>query len=277
MCGPHWKLVVDQRGVTIAGNRFELTTRPDGAPTESGVDALVDGVAPAQLESALSELEAMTRRTYGQFCVLARGLEIIGERWALMIVRDLLVSPRTEADLRRGLPRIPPGALTARLRELERTGVVWSVPGPDDLLVYQLTEYGQELEEIVVRIGRWGARSLGTARPDEVVTTDSLVTALRAAFRPDAATGVLVSFDIHADGGVVHARVAAGELHDSVGPQGNGADLTIEAGVLVLHLMSGELDPAEASTSDGLRITGDPALLELFTRLFRLPESSRAI
>ncbi|HET9141401.1 helix-turn-helix domain-containing protein [Actinophytocola sp.] len=258
--------------MTIAGDRFQLTTTRPPAGAESGADdLLVDELTPAQLESALSELESMTRRTYGQFCVVGRALEILGERWALMIVRNLLVAPKSEAELRVGLPRIPAEALGARLRELERTAIVWSVPGPDNELVYQLTEYGQELDEIIVRLGRWGARSLGTARPDEVITTESLVSALRVAFQPDAAEGIAMRIDIQVGTEVVQVRVSGAMLHISVDSRSKGADLMLEPVLPVMHLLSGEFDPAEAVATGSVRVGGDPALLVSFTRIFRLP------
>src|ERR671936_950820 len=112
------------------------------------------------------------RRSYGQFCGLARAVEVVGERWALLIVRDLLVGPKRFTDLRRGLPRIPTNVLAERLRELEYAGVVRRrlLPRPAGSVVYELTPYGQELEEAVLPLGRWGARALGEPRPDEIVT-----------------------------------------------------------------------------------------------------------
>src|SRR5262245_46098758 len=97
---------------------------------------------------------------------------MVGERWALLIVRDLLVGPKRFTDLRRGLPRIPTNVLAARLQELEASGVVQRrvLPRPASGVVYALTDYGSELEGIVLRLGRWGAQSLGERRPGEIVT-----------------------------------------------------------------------------------------------------------
>src|SRR5688500_14334398 len=109
----------------------------------------------------------MTNRSYGQFCGLARALETVGERWALLLVRDLLAGPRRYSDLRRGLPRIPTNVLAARLRELEDAGVVERqlLPRPETGFVYALTALGQELEPALRALGRWGARTLGDPRP----------------------------------------------------------------------------------------------------------------
>src|SRR5688572_3869489 len=104
----------------------------------------------------------MGKRAYGQFCGVARAVEMVGERWAMLIVRDLLVSPKRYTDLREGLPRIPTNILSVRLKELEDAGVVRRrvLPRPSGSVVYALTDYGTELEDIVLALGRWGAKSL---------------------------------------------------------------------------------------------------------------------
>src|ERR1700730_10133410 len=103
----------------------------------------------------------MSMRAYGQYCGLARALEIVGERWAILVIRDLLVGPKRFTDLHRGLPGIPTNVLTARLNELEEAGVIRrrALPRPERSVVYELTEYGSELDEVVVRLGLWGAKS----------------------------------------------------------------------------------------------------------------------
>src|SRR5450755_253989 len=102
----------------------------------------------------------MSSRTYGQYCGLARALEMVGERWGLLIVRDLLVGPKRFTDLHRGLSGIPTNVLTDRLKELEQVGIVRRrlLPRPAGSIVYELTEYGQELEDVVLRFGLWGAK-----------------------------------------------------------------------------------------------------------------------
>lgn len=110
----------------------------------------------------------MSSRSYGQSSGLAHALEMVGERWALLIVRELLDGPRRFTELRRALPRIPTNVLTARLRELEATSVVHRcvLPRPDAGTAYELTDYGRELEEVVLRLGRWGSRSISPPGPD---------------------------------------------------------------------------------------------------------------
>ena len=217
----------------------------------------------------------MGSRSYGQFCGLARALEIVGERWALLIVRDLAVGPKRFTDLRRGLPRIPTNVLSTRLKELEHAEVVRRrvMPRPAASVVYELTEYGRELEDVVLRLGRWGARSLGEARADDVITSDSMVMALRAMFCPERARGARVRFELRLGDVVVHAQVADGALEAGEGALPD-ADLVIETGPALRALLAGEIT-AEAALAEGsVQITGDAALLTRFTEIFQIPNSA---
>ncbi len=213
----------------------------------------------------------MTSRSYGQYCGLAYALDLVGERWALLIVRDLILGPRRFSDLSRGLPGIPSNVLTARLKGLEEQGIVHRrvLPRPDGSVVYELTEYGQELEEIVLRLGLWGARSLSDPREGEVPTPGGLLIALRAAFQPDAARKVEASYELHLGEATIHALVDDGLLEIGEGPVAE-PDLVIEAGPALRRLMAGEVTPEEA-VADGLGVEGDSAFLGRFTELFRLP------
>lgn len=213
----------------------------------------------------------MTNRTYGQYCGLARAAEILGERWGMLIVRDLLVAPKRFTDLQRGLPGIPSNVLASRLKELERSGVVRRrvLPRPSGSIVYELTEYGLELEEIVISFGRWGAKSLGEPQPDEVVTPDSLVMALRSTFRPEAAGGVRASYELRVGEIAINARVVDREVTVAEGPLPD-ADLAIEAGPGIRMLMAGELSPDDAIKRRVVRISGDRKLLAQFARIFRI-------
>jgi DNA-binding HxlR family transcriptional regulator len=267
--GGRWTLAVDQQGMTIANDRFELRTPGvQTLPPESGLDGVLGVVEADAMEGVIAELQSMTRGSDGQYSALA--LEILGERWALLIVRDLLVSPKRVDELRSGLPSMPDYVLSARLRELSGAGIVQALPA-DGVVVYELTEHGRRLDDLVLRLGRWGARLLGEPRPWEIVTTDSLVMAMRAIFQPDAARGVRVGYEIHVGEIVLHTRVDDGVLRAGAGPL-PGADLILAPGTVLKQLLSGELRPAEALARGSIRITGDTRLLELFTQLFRLPE-----
>src|SRR5215470_12122790 len=114
----------------------------------------------------------VNRRDYKQYCGLARALELVGERWALLIIRDLAVHPRRYTDLLDGLPGIPTNVLSTRLKELEQAGVIERrvAPAPQRGILYALTSDGHDLEPAVHALGRWGASHLGDPRPGEPVT-----------------------------------------------------------------------------------------------------------
>src|SRR5215210_5774175 len=102
-----------------------------------------------------------SKRTYGDRCGVARALDLVGERWALLVVRELVLGPKRFTDLRAGLPRLSTDVLAQRLRELEAAGVVRrrKLPPPSGARVYELTEWGQDLEPLVIGLGRWGSRA----------------------------------------------------------------------------------------------------------------------
>ena len=213
----------------------------------------------------------MSKRAYGQYCGFARALELVGERWALLIVRDLLVGPRRFTDLRRGLPRITTNVLADRLRELEAAGIVQrrALPRPDSSVVYELTDYGADLEEPVMALGRWGARRLGDPRPDEIITSDSITIALRTTFAAERARGVHATYELRLGSVVVHARVADGALVVGAGALPE-AQLVIETGPAIRALMAGELTPGAAIDSGQIHLVGDSRLLAQFADLFRI-------
>jgi DNA-binding HxlR family transcriptional regulator len=216
----------------------------------------------------------MARRGYGQICGLSRALEIVGERWAMLIVRDLLLGPKRFTDLRQGLPRIPTNVLSARLKELEQAGVLQRriLPRPATAVVYELTPYGQELEGILMALGRWGAKSMGPPEPDDIYTADSLMMALRTSYQindyaqPSADP---VSYEVRVPGIVISLTVQDGELGISGGPQSD-PDLVIEAGDSFAALLTGALSPTEAIENGSVRVTGDPELLTEFANTFRV-------
>ena len=217
----------------------------------------------------------MTTKTYGQYCGVARALELVGERWALLIIRDLLVGPKRYTDLRAGLPKIPTNVLATRLKELDEAGLVERhvQPRPSGAIVYQLTPYGADLDQVVLALGRWGARSLGDLRPGEIVTAEILVMALRSTFQPAAAKvgrgGERVGYELQFGELVVHAVVEGGSLEAAPGPL-EGADLTIEALAPLSPLLKGEIDAVEALRTGMVKIHGRPKDLARFAELFHI-------
>jgi len=251
-----WKVAMDQDGaITIAGDRFVLTT---------------NGSDPSQLATVISQLQSVTRTSYGQYCGLSRAVEMVGERWGMLIIRDLLVGPKSEAELRVGLPLVAPSPLTMRLRELAHSGVIRRTLEPDDEIRYELTEYGRVLEDIVLALGRWGAMALGAPRPEEIVTEDSVMTMLWSTFQVDAALDVQMCFEVHVDDVVVHAVVDHGQLALHPGPTSD-ADTVIEPGPILKSLLTGEISAADALADGQVVVSGAPELLTWFVELFHLP------
>ena len=222
----------------------------------------------------------MAARSYGQYCGVTTAVELVSERWALLIIRDLLVGPRRYTDLKQGLPKIPTNILSARLKELQESGVIRRVPLARCGLVYELTEYGRELEPIVLALGRWGFRSMAEPKDDEFVTADSLTMALRTAFRPELASGSL-DFQIQVGAVELRAQVSDGalkvvQLAPPAPPVGGSLpsgepELRFATGPGIRHLIAGTLTPTQAVKEDVVTILkGNVKLLERFTELFRI-------
>ncbi len=208
---------------------------------------------------------------YHQFCALARAAEIVGERWTLLIVRDLLLGPKRFVDLRERLDGVSSSVLAARLARAERLGLVrrstW--PPPASATVYELTEDGRALEPAVLELIRWGGRFLFPPRPGDRVEPEWARLALAACARRDASPPR--SFLVRVRQGTKEATV-----HVAGGPGGTvvtdrpaPAEVTIEAPLRVLlAVIGGGVSPAAALEAGHIAVTGDPAALEDLPRLF---------
>src|ERR687894_2633255 len=152
-------------------------------------------------------------RTYGDMCGIARALDVIGERWALLVVRELVLGPKRFTDLRVGLPNASPNVLAQRLRELEGAGVVRrrKLPPPAASRVYELTDWGMELEPVIIRLGRWGARSPSRPR-DAELGVDSIILSFRTMFDPRVAEGLKASYELRLGEDRFYAEVADGRF-----------------------------------------------------------------
>jgi DNA-binding HxlR family transcriptional regulator len=217
-----------------------------------------------------------TMRTYGDGCSIARGLDLIGERWALLVVRELLLGPKRYTDLRRGLPNASPNVLSQRLGELERAGVIRrrTLPPPAGARVYELTDWGLELEDIVMSLGNWAARS-PTPPPDAPVrSADSIILALRARFDADAARGLRAAYGLRLGQDRFRIEVADGVLEAARG-DAEQADATIETDPDTIGaVLWGDRSLAAAQRSGAMSIEGDKAAAEHFVALFPIPEPS---
>ena len=214
-----------------------------------------------------------TRRTYGDRCGVARALDVVGERWALLVVRELLLGPKRFTDLRIGLPHVSADVLAQRLRELERDGVVRrrTLAPPAGSRVYELTDRGRDLEPVVLALGRWGS---GAPFPpgDAKLGTDSMVIALMTTFDPAAADGLDAAYELRLDGQRFRARVADGRFEVVRGEEPEpDAIIKTDPGTLAGMLWHGRR-LADGLRSGEVEIDGSRPAVTRFLRLFPLPE-----
>src|SRR4028118_213300 len=211
-------------------------------------------------------------RTYDDACAAAHALDLVGERWALLVVRELLLGPKRFTDLRAGLPGASPNVISQRLRDLEGAGIVRrrKLPPPAASRVYELTEWAEELEPVIVRLGRWGARSPTKPR-DAALGVDSLVLSMRTMFDPRAAEGLGASYELRFGEDRFRAVVDDGRFEISRG-SADDPDATVEADSDTLAgLIYAGRPLAEAVQSGELKIEGERAAFERFLRLFPPP------
>jgi DNA-binding HxlR family transcriptional regulator len=165
----------------------------------------------------------MPKRNYDQYCALAKALDVVGERWTLLIVRELFAGPQRFSDLLQTLPGIGNGLLSTRLREMQEAGLieVAELPPPAATRVYQLTASGRQLDEAVTALGRWGASLLGPPGSELHQQPLWLLQSLAARTRQsyaDAASLSKVDVDIQLDGQRHHLRIRSGRAIAGRGP-----------------------------------------------------------
>ncbi|HYN93814.1 MAG TPA: helix-turn-helix domain-containing protein [Pilimelia sp.] len=209
---------------------------------------------------------------------MARALEMVGERWGMLIVRDLILGPKRFTELQQGLAKISTSILSARLNELEASGVVRRrvLPQLDAAVVYELTEYGAELEGILLQLGLWGARSLGEPAEGEQFTRDSAILSLYTTFRPEYAEGVQLSYELHFGPMVLHALIDDGGLKVAEGGY-TDADLVIWAYGSIRPLLAGEMTTQEALDHGLVSLTGDRHLFDRFVDFFPIPAAPQLV
>jgi DNA-binding HxlR family transcriptional regulator len=216
----------------------------------------------------------MAARDYGQYSGITRAVELVGERWALLIVRDLLVGPRRYGELAAGLARIPSNILAARLKELQAAGIIRRAPR-SRVIVYELTPYGRELEPVVLALGAWGFKAMGDPRDEQVVTPDSMTIDLRTAFQPHVALDLPATayaarvgqaeLLIRVDGSALDVARGDGEVEHAP------VDLAFATGPDIRHLISGRLTPQRAISSGAVEVLrGRGDLLDRFATTFHL-------
>jgi DNA-binding HxlR family transcriptional regulator len=254
MAEPAWKMVMDEDGLTISGDSFSLTTT---------------GTDPGSLDAVVSELQGVARGTYGQYCGLSRAIEAVGERWGMLVVRDLLVSSKSAEELLGGLPGVPLNLLEMRIREMAFCGILERA-GTTDATgngQYRLTTYGRRLEDILLAFGRWGSAMLNDPRPEDIVTEDSVMVAMKSAFIPQFAVGRSERFEMRVGDIVIHLVVEDGQLETGRGPLPGAA--VLDPGPTLKDMLTRAVTVEDAVAMGA--IPGDPNVVERFLSMFALP------
>ena len=225
-----------------------------------------------KLEKITENSEARSRRRYEDACAAAHALDLVGERWALLVMRELMLGPKRFSDLRASLPGISANVLTQRLEGLEAAGVLGrkKLPPPASTQVYELTEWGYESEPIFQALGRWAARS-PSHDPTLPFSAASLLLSLRTMLDPLRAEGLDARIGLRLGEETFLAHLGGGRIEIARGPL-DEADLVFTGTppVLAGAIYGGQ--PMEALEGAGaLRIEGDRALAEQFIGLFPLP------
>jgi len=217
----------------------------------------------------------MSERSYHQFCPTSYALDHIGDRWTLLIVREMLFGPRRYTDLLKGLPGIGTNLLADRLKLLEQNGVIQArhLPPPFGASVYELTECGRELVPVISMLATWGMRSLPCPIPEtEFVGVIPTVASMFELFNPAVAEDVNLTVKIYIEDEVYGLQIADGQIalarHQAVPP-----DLVIHSTARTLiQLVNGHITPQQACRETDLTIEcGDLTLLETFAGLFSAP------
>lgn len=216
----------------------------------------------------------MDQRSYNQYCATAHTLDIVGERWTLLLIRELLTGPKRFGDLQNSLRGLGTGLLSARLKHLEREGLAQKVilPPPARTPAYALTEAGEELEPAVLALARWGMRwAMGERRESETFHPGWTVLALRSCFVPEAAAGLRATYEFRIGDEVFHADVDDGTIATLHGPA-QQPHVVIEADeALFADIASGRRDLAAGLQDGSAAASGDPDLLRRLGDLFILP------
>jgi DNA-binding HxlR family transcriptional regulator len=202
-------------------------------------------------------------RSYGQYCGVAKALDLLGERWTFLIVRELLQGPSRYTDLRTGLPGIATNLLAERLRELEEAGVVLreQAPPPIATTLYSLTNRGQELQSVIYELGRWGAPLMRDRGANDVFQSHWLWMPVKLFLSDRAPDEPPLAIQVESEGEPMVIEAQDGDVQIRPG-QVDRPDATLSGPPhVLLALFSGELNLAQARRQ-GLRYKGDAAILE---------------
>lgn len=202
-------------------------------------------------------------RSYDQFCPVARSLDLVGERWTLLVIRELVLGPRRYSDLLTALPGVGTNLLAERLRRLEELGLAERrrLPAPAASTVYELTERGRGLEPALVALAGWGLPLMDRPEAGDAFDPAWVLLSFKATFDAEAARGVRETYEFRIGDRCFHAAVDHGELRVADGPA-QEPDLVIEAAPEdFIAVGTGAVPPDEALAGGRVRIEGAPEAL----------------
>jgi DNA-binding HxlR family transcriptional regulator len=210
------------------------------------------------------------KREYGQHCAIAKSLDVIGGRWTLLLVRELLPGPRRFKDLLEGLPGIGTNLLTDRLRHLEEEGVVErrKLPPPAGSTVYELTELGRDLEPIVIGVARWGWSRIQNRNRNDYFHPRWLLMGMKTAFDPDAAADVSETYEFRIGDEIFSVQVENGRVDGFDGPASNPDLIVHSEPEDFLRAGDSREALAKALKKGTIRVEGDPEAREHCMAIF---------
>jgi DNA-binding HxlR family transcriptional regulator/putative sterol carrier protein len=218
----------------------------------------------------------MKNRSYNQYCGLAYALDIVGERWTLLIVRELFAGPRRFKDLLGGLPDISTNLLAERLKSLEEQGILRRrvLPPPAGSSVYELTPLGKALEPAVLELGKWGSQFVPPSMEGaHVLHLGSYALTLKTFFRPELAQGLNETYELHVDNEILQVQIREGDIQVKQG-EAPRPDAVFHTDMpSYLGLLTGHIKPAEAIASGLIRIEGDLGALSRLLSMCMVPSA----
>ncbi|MGN9844280.1 winged helix-turn-helix transcriptional regulator [Nonomuraea sp. H19] len=215
----------------------------------------------------------MASRTYGHYCAVAKTLDVVGERWALLVVRELLDGPKRYVDLLGGLAGISTDMLATRLKALEEAGIVSrrTLPAPAASKVYELTPLGRSLQPAVTELARFGMRLLGEQSDDDAFQIHWITPSLRAMFRPERAQALSLTVEFRVGADAMHARIADGALHTCPGhADAPDAVLTCADAATLAEIGRDPAASLTAVSTGRLHVQGSPDAVQATRELFGL-------
>src|SRR5215216_489185 len=212
-------------------------------------------------------------KSYGQYCGVARALDVLGERWTLLVVRELLMGPKRYTDLRDGLPGIATDLLTARLRTRQDAGLVRrrQLPRPAPATIYELTESGRLVAPALLALGRVGLSMLGAPEAGEELRPELIALSLRLSFRPSELPDLDESYQLEIDEEPFVITVSGGTVDTAPGTIPDPAMTLATDSATLVAMLRREVTPSDGLADGRAQLNGDATALERFIDAFAYP------